>query len=554
MAVIKTKTAQAYKKELGELQEIRDLRQQILDQIADKDSEPAKVIRGEIAELDDAINSIETDLAKKQQAEEKIRKKTTWRQEQPRVDQAMAENYMGYIIPEDRFIYCRDYGVGQNNVQFKMFNASRIVRVLNKMTGLTITGRDPAEIIDYFEQKGQSFYDVTSSFNVSKWNKTEIYNKMSVIRDHWLVPDFENADDYDPALDLLIYAVCGGKQENIEHLEKWVAYKYLNPNKNANIPNIDMGGNPGGNGKGRFVELLKTIFTSTCVVQAHREELEKFNANWEMAVILYYDEPEEKELAASKLKTATGAEDMRIEKKGIDATMADRNYNFIFLSNNEKGVVKLSGGSDGGEDRRYSVITTDIVLYDLLTEAGYDDAGAREWLDRLAQVLVKDRQQVSRWLAHIILKHQIQTARVLPALHGQDYHKRFDDQKDSITEAFDRLLPVVEENGCITQTWLHEAVKTLTENPQHKAKNVVTKFEHYLTRKRLPCEIRDRASIKVLWQGDEKERVQAKTLVLAGCENLAFEYSTLSNKKWVMGGLDLNVITDTTLNIAGKNQ
>lgn len=554
MAVIKTKTAQAYKKELGELRETRDLRQQILDQIADKDSQPARAIRGEIAELDDAINSIETDLAKKEQAEEKVRKRTTWRQEQPMVDRAMAENYMGYIIPEDRFIYCRDYGVGQNNVQFKMFNASRIVRVLNKMTGLTITGRDPAEIIDYFEQRGQSFYDVTSSFNVSKWNKTEIYNKMSVIRDHWLKPDFDNADDYDRALDLLIYAVCGGKQENIEHLEQWVAFKYLNPNRNANIPNIDMGGNPGGNGKGRFVELLKTIFTSTCVVQAHREELEKFNANWEMAVILYYDEPEEKELAASKLKTATGAEDMRIEKKGIDATMADRNYNFIFLSNNEKGVVRLSGGSDGGEDRRYSVITTDIVLYDLLRDAGYDDGAAREWLDRLAQVLVKDRQQVSRWLAHIIRKYQAQDLRVLPALHGEDYAKRFADQKDSITEAFDRLLPVLEANGCITQTWLHEAVKTITENPQHKAKNVLAKFEHYLTRHRRACEIRDRASVKVLWQGDEKERVQAKTLVLSGRENLAFEYSTLSNKKWVMGGMDLNVITDATLNIAGKSQ
>lgn len=540
--MVKTKMPGALRRDLNELNEELELQKSIYSKL-DQESKEALTVRGKIGELEDSISAIEMELAKKEQAEEKLRKKTNWKKESSDVDRVMAENYMGYIIPEDKFIYCRDYGAGQNNVQFKLFPATRIVRILNKMTGHTIAGKDYQEVIDYFESKGRSFYDVTSSFNTSKWNESEVYNKMSVIRDHWLQPDFQNKDQYDPDIDLLIYSICGGKEENIEHLEKWVAFKYLNPGKNANIPNIDMGGNPGGNGKGTFITLLKTIFTPTCVVQAHREELEKFNANWEMAVILYYDEPEEKELAASKLKQATGGEDMRVEKKGIDATMADRNYNFVFMSNNEKGVVKLSGGSDGGEDRRYSVITTDMVLLDLVEGVTEDQMIARNRLDKIAQRVVKDRATIACWLAHIITKHQAETITNLPALHGEDYLRRFDEQKEAITEAFDKILPVFIKTSCITWPMLHDLVKTLTENPSWKAKNVAEKFQKYLTRNKIDNELKRQCSVKITWKGEEQERVQPNAIVVRGAANFTFDYSLISSQKWRKGMKEVNVIT-----------
>lgn len=544
--VVKTKMPTALRRELEELNDAVETQRAIYSKL-DPDSKEGQMVRGRIAELAETIEQIQHELDKKEAAEEKVRKKNNWRKEVATVDEVINKNYMGYIIPEDKFIYCRDYGKTQNNVQFKLFPATRIVRILNKMTGMTIAGKDYQEVIDYFESKGRSFYDVTSSFNTGKWNESEVYNKMSVIRDHWLQPDYENSHAYDPDIDLLVYAICGGKEENIEHLEKWVAFKYLNPGRNANIPNIDMGGNPGGNGKGRFVELLKTIFTPTCVVQAHKEELEKFNANWEMAVILYYDEPEEKELAASKLKQATGAEDMRVEKKGIDATMADRNYNFIFLSNNEKGVVKLSGGSDGGEDRRYSVITTDLVLLDLVNIATDTQEDARNRLDKIAQQVVKDRTTVARWLAHIIQKHDASNLRNLPALHGEDYHRRFDEQKDAITEAFDKLLPILQHNKCVPQPFLHEVVKTLTENTSWKAKTVVDKFQKYLTRNKIEHELKHQCSVKITWQGEEQERIQPNVVCLTGGSNWAFDYSTVSKTKWRKGLKDANSIDSTNI-------
>lgn len=542
MAITKTQMPSSLQRDIRELTEELDLQRNIYAKL-EPDSKESLTVKGKISEIEEAVSQIQLKLDQKQLAEEKVRKKTNWKRESSLVDQAIDKNYIGYIIPEDKFIYCRDYGLGQNNVQFKLFPSSRIVRVLNKMTGTTISGKDYQEVIDYFESRGRSFYDVTSSFNNSKWNQADIYNKMSVIRDHWLQPDYLNHLDYDPDLDLLIYSICGGKQENIDHLEKWIAFKYLNPAKNANIPNIDLGGNPGGNGKGRLIEMLKTIFTPTCVIQAHREELDKFNGAWEMAVILYYDEPEEKELAVSKLKQATGSEDMRVEKKGIDATMADRNYNFIFLSNNEKGVVKLSGGSDGGEDRRYSVISTDLVLLDLVEEFVDDQDTARNRLDKIAQQVIKDQTTMSRWLANIIIKHNADQMKNLPALHGADYNKRFDEQKEPVTEAFDRILPVFSHNQCITQSMLYELVKIITENDKWKAKNVMEKFQNYLTRNRISTEIRQRASIKVTWRGEESERIQEKAILITGAELLHFDYSSVSTIKWRKGLRDANLIT-----------
>lgn len=453
-------------------------------------------------------------------------KKSNWKTEQLLVDQAIADNHIGYIVNEDKFIYCRDFGEGQSNRQFKMINSARIVRLLNKMTGTVIQGRDSHELIDYFQETGHSFLDITSSFNRLKWRESDVYNKMSVIRQSWIEP-VRDGEPYDPAFDLLMYCVGGGRAENIEHLEKWIAFKYLNPNRNANTPNLDLGGNPGGNGKGTMITMLKTIFTSTCVVQAHKEELDKFNANWEMAVVLYYDEPEEKELAAGKLKQATGAEDMRIEKKGVDAIMADRNYNFVFMSNNDMGVVRLSGGSDGGEDRRYSVINTGLVLLDMYLQAGFDRAEAHERMNHLVQRLVKDPQAVGRWLAAKIDQYQVAAMPQLTALHGEDYRMRFEDQKDSVTEAFDRLLPEFQRQGVMPLSILSDIVQAYTGNLRMDIRKTSRAWRAYLKRLQIATVTHDRERYNIRWNATVLKTPQGKVYNIEGRTEREFELQNI---------------------------
>jgi hypothetical protein len=545
-----SKSPQVLRSELAELEHEKTAFEQELAGL-DPDSQSSLLIRGKVAELESAIYTIEKELDRASTAEEKIAKKASWEKIAPVVDRAIVDNYMGYIIPEAKFIYCKDYGVHQNNIQFTLVPATQIVRVLNKMIGHTIKGKEYHEIIDYFESKQRSYFTVTSSFNNNKWNETQIYNKMTVAKDQWLKPDFERSEAYDPRFDLLMYSVTGGKAENIDHLEQWIGFKYLNPHKNANIPNIDIGGTPGGNGKGSIATLLTTIFTPICVIQAHREELEKFNANWEMAAVLYYDEPDEKDLAAGKLKQATGGEAMRIEKKGIDATMADRNYNFLFFSNNHNGVVKLSGGSNGGEDRRYSVISTNIVLKELFIQAGQSEMEAMDSLNDLQQ-LIKNGPEVAKWLAHIINKHNIKSMTEMPALHGQDYQARFENQKDVLTEAFDKIVPIFIKNECIPTFILTNLVQILTENTMHKTVNLIPKFLHYLSRNKIDGESLKRQHVDIMWQTTNMESWQGDIIKLLdpSKKKAKFDYSDVSTVRWKSKLGTKNTIDADTIQIA----
>lgn len=544
----KKMTAQDLNKILDEKKLKQMLAEKRLESAADENTQT--VYKAEVITLGKEITELEQEIQDLLALEENANVEKKWNQQKSFVKTVVEQNYMGYFPTEGKFIYCRDYGKDVSNVQFKVFPETRIVRVLSKLGGFNIEQRDYHKVIDYFQDIDKVFLETTSSFNRNKWDETDIYNKMTVIRDHWVEPDYANAESYDPKFDILTYCVAGGKEENIQHLEQWVAFKYLNPNKNAMIPNLDIGGNPGGNGKGRFVELLKTIFTNACVVQAHKDELDKFNSAWEMAVVLYYDEPEEKELAASKLKQATGAEDMRVEKKGIDATMADRNYNFIFLSNNENGVVRLSGGSDGGEDRRYSVMTTDLVLLDVLMDSGLGYEASRNFLDDIAQDLIKNRTEVAKWLAHIITKHRVQDMPSLPALHGTDYHRRFEEQKDNITEAFDAILPVFLDQQILPQNILGDLVRVRTGNHQHKDHNVMVKFKSYLSRNKVAYSEQDRAKYHITNNGDRVDTMQRKCLRIKDTTTNEFNYRTICNVDYVKGGktkFGTDILTEMTI-------
>lgn len=472
-------------------------------------------------------DKISKQIAQLETREQRAERKSNWKSEKPTVDRAIDENHIGYIANEDKFIYCKDFGVNQINVQFKLVNASRIVRVLSKLAGIAIHGKDQNELIDYFQERGASYLDVTSSFNTNKWRESDIYNKMSVIRNRWLLP-VDDGEPYHSDLDLLIHCVGGGKPENIEHLERWIVFKYLYPGKNANMPNIDMGGNPGGNGKNTLITMLKTIFTPACVIQAHKDELDKFNASWEMAVILYYDEAEEKELAASKLKQATGADDLRIEKKGIDPTMADRNFNFIFMSNNQNGVVKLSGGPDGGEDRRYSVMNTDLVLLDMYLDAGFAIEDAKIRLNEL-QSVVKNPVEVGRWLACKIAQYSINAQDNISALHGQDYHNRFQEQKDALTECFDAMLPVFNSHGLVPLSVLVDIVQAHTGLMKISDRTVSRNWTTYLKRNKIDFEVRERARYTTKWKGQDLKTAQGKVFARPGATQTDWQWDWVSS-------------------------
>jgi hypothetical protein len=413
------------------------------------------------------------------------------------------------------------------NPQFNTVDSTKILSVLNKMSG-QILSSDTETIKRYFQMTKNDYYNMTGSFNNEKWDDSMVYNKMKIIRENYWVQPIEG--DCHPDFDFLLYCVGGGKQENIEHLEKWIAYKWRYPNRNANIPNIDLGGYPGGNGKGRFIELLKTIFTHGCVVPAALKELtDGFNASWETAVILYYDEPATGELPEGKLKNATGGEEQRIEKKGIDAYTADRNYNMIFTSNNPNGVVKLAGTGASGEDRRWSVATTNKVMVDEIVDAGFTTDDAKVRTNNINN-LIKMRDEVGKFLYKILKKYDIENMSILHPLHGIDYHKRFEDQKDTLQVLFDTIMPIFNNCGVLTLDVLTQMVHELTNNNKMSSQKIASKFSRYLEQNRVKFEYLKKERVNLMYEGNFVETVQKNCFKLPNIStNYGLDYKLFSN-------------------------
>lgn len=489
---------------------------------------------------EDAITELNKARAEIVSTEKQEQQASTIAEEKEIINQLIQQNNLGYLVKENKYAYCM--GMEEKNANlvnpiFEFVEANKFGRVLNKMAGkqLKLGTRVLAdELADHFQRVDKDYYMSTASFNKDKWGKNKVYNKADIITKFWVMPDLTNYESYDRRFDFLIKCVGGGKKENIDHLEKWIGYKYLNPDKVANTPNLDIGGYPGGNGKGRYIELCKTVFTNPCVQPAALKELmDGFNGNWELAVMLYYDEPKQDELPEGKLKQATGGEDLRIERKGVDATVADRNYNIVFVSNNPNGVVTLSGTGSSGEDRRYSVMTTSLVMVDEAIKQGMTQEQAKVYVNDI-NILIKNRTEVAKWLAHIIMKHNIADITVLQPLHGYDYHTRSNDQKSALDVAFDKVLPVFVKNEIIPYEVLKQVIITLTGYEKLSDKKLKQDWKRYLEKEKITAsylEGNSRPKIEYTWNTSDNLQVVKTIYQIEGTKKREFDLATILKKK-----------------------
>jgi len=517
--------------ELGIKQgELDDLQQYYNDNVG-------KLEGGELENLGEKINNHKflireltdkIDDAKKDKSELESEKAEAnsykWKEIEPLLLKAIDKYHISYNVEANKFVYCMDMSDDKGDIMnptFRTFDGSRASGAISKMLGRYIFDAN-INIQKTFILKNKTHYQETASFLYAKWDDAKVYNKAKIISSFWLEPVFGEA--YNPDFDLLMHCVGGGKQENIDHLEQWIAYKYMHPERVGNTPNLDIGGKPGGNGKGRYGELCRTIFTPNCVVPGAAKELnDGFNASWELATILLFDEPGEKELEAGKMKKATGGEEQRVERKGIDSYTADRNYSMLALSNNSHGVFKLSGTGTGGEDRRYSVMNTNIVMTDeIMKRENCTKEVAEIRADQLAQ-MIKDRKEVARWLGAMIQKHNILKMPILRALHGADYTQRFEDQKSTLDNIFDQLLPIFLKCEIISVKLIQDIVGILTESKTApNAKTMKKHWKDYLSRNKIAVKEAPQQYIDVVMD------TRGSTYVISSHQSYAFRIDSAS--------------------------
>lgn len=496
-----------------------------------------------IKELQDKIDEVRSDQDELTRAYEEQRS-YRWRDLAPQILKVAGDLHMSYNVETNKFIYCMNMAdTGSNNSTdiinptFRTFDGTRACTMMSKLTGKLLNSEQNPAIHRLFFKDNRTHYMETASFFYNKWSKDKVYNKALIVSKFWVEPDFDNRENYNRDFDLLMYCIGGGKQENIDHLEQWPAYKLIFPERVGNTPNLDIGGLPGGNGKGRYGELCRTIFTHGCVQPAAAKELnDGFNATWEMATILLFDEPTEKELPAGKVKNATGGEEQRIERKGIDAYSADRNFSLLALSNNERGVFKLAGTGTGGEDRRYSVINTNIPLVDeIMRREQCDKNQAAIRANEIAQ-MVKDRKEVAKWLAHVILKHDVANMQILKPLHGEDYHTRFADQKSTTDTTFDEIMPVLLQQGAVSGQILADIFNAKTRpKTAVSSRNILKSFITYLNTNKIKfSKTTNNGKLNITWKGQTLATMTGTIIKFNEFAN-KFEWSKISSKMYHKG-------------------
>jgi len=331
-----------------------------------------------------------------------------------------------------------------------------------------------------FETAGASYMIKTASFDDPKWDSKYVFNTLDVQRKYWAPID--RGTDYNPLFDDVIYTLAGGKEENIEHLETWIAYKYLNPDKVKITPGLNITGIPGGNGKGLFGQMLTSIFTPMGVsVVKGKNYTGGFNAIMEGKVIALLDDEKKDKFPNDELKQSSGNGSIVIEPKGIDAYTVDSTASTIVLDNT--GLVKLVGGGAGGEDRRWSIIITNLTLLEHLAQKYQLVGDEPKQLAEQIGMLFENRIECGKYVAAVIERRNVKAMPVLLPLHGEDYKTRLLEQRDNWTEIFERILPVFVNQGVLPFKFLQEIVEAITGDKIRKAQTLSSKFDEFMSRK-----------------------------------------------------------------------
>jgi hypothetical protein len=245
--------------------------------------------------------------------------------------------------------------------------------------------------------------------------------------------------------DTLISSICGGKAENIDHIEKCIIHKRREPGC-IFIPWIVLN-DGGGTGKDLFTAtVLSNLLGPWCCLA--NLPLEKFIGKFGdilegKCIALINEKPEDNE-SLGKLKAMNGSRTNTIEPKGKRSYEADAILWGILASNNTMGTVTLATNDS---DRRYSIISGEEPLkyhvakkldeLDIIENCNQEQA--KEWIETIGQYILFDKQEFGKWMNYIIEKHG-KDVRVLSALHGEDYKKLLSIQESTQVSVWEKIF------------------------------------------------------------------------------------------------------------------
>ena len=274
------------------------------------------------------------------------------------------------------------------------------------------------------------------------------------------------------------------------------------------------------------------MFTPNSVYKGDIKELGGgFNSAWEGKVVINLDDEEEKQFPHASMKKSTGSNEIRIEPKGVNAYTVDATFSLIVTDNT--GIVKLVGGGIGGEDRRWSVILTEIVFLEYLSKK-YNISlhEAKSLAEYVVNELCENRLEVQKHFSNLVKKHDGYNMTTLLALHGVDYTRRVEEQKDQYQEVFEQILPIFMDQGIMPFDFIQQITEATLGIAIKGPKSFSQKFDEFLSRHGVTGVENVEYRTKILWNGEDEGVIHKKKVRRLSDQYTSFDYSLISIMKY----------------------
>lgn len=290
--------------------------------------------------------------------------------------------------------------------------------------------------IDVLKEENRWFFGRTSSFKDEK-------GKLNMLRPT-LVELVDGAPH--PIFDIVVRSVCGDKPDNIEHLEKVLVAKWVNPFQYL-LPVICFSDN-GGTGKSLFVSKVVTTMFGRASVNANCKMGDfagQFNGHLSGKLAILINENCEDSYNHNAIKQIAGSPSITFTNKNQMPYEGD-NSALLFVSGNSiAGSIRVDGGD---VDRRFSMIkgTRNLEAYvsEWLTATTGKSVSyhqAKDWIIATGQDILSDPQEVGKWLNSLINRHG--RLNHVAAHHGADYQSIVSIQ----TSLWDQVFETIFDSG-----------------------------------------------------------------------------------------------------------
>ena len=349
-----------------------------------------------------------------------------------------------YIAELDRWVRMKYKSESQKRNRSWITSSSKtIVTLCRKHLGLRKLNTNT--LVDFTIENDFYMEDITSAkVDLSLY---ETLNKAAIENLYWI----NNSGDYLKAqakkndeIDMLFTSLAGSKDDNKQHLYKWLTYKIFNATDSTTLPALNIFGAQG-SGKNLFFErLLPTIFHGdSAIVNTSMKSVGGFNSEFEGATVLVFNESAQNKADTEGLKNIIGSRKITIEKKGVDKYQIDNLLSYLLFTNDPYGSVKLEAGGN----RRYSIINADKSLNDVVRiEKGLtNETQIEDYKEKLVDTL-EDEQAV---MQHVKWMEENYYSDNPPKAHQSEDYEKLRDNTRNITEQTLDYVFTTALNTCI---------------------------------------------------------------------------------------------------------